>query len=551
MLAHRLIEFPLAATCMLLVTASVTYAQTQKELLDELDKTIEEAGYYVSAKEVRIKTIENTLHSRGVSPERQYKIYGELFDEYQPFNYGKAVETLEKQKEIALLLGDKSKLNDVHLKEAMLNTAAGEFLEARNDLAQVDTTIFTKEQEIAWCDVQQRFWFDYDENQKDADKSMLRKVVYYRERLLALADPSSGLSRYMTVRKCIDEKNFAQADFINRHSLSKMDPASHDYANLAYFQARICEQLNRREEMKNWFIRSAMADIKTATKDNASLFSLAITLLEDGDYARAFRYSSFSLEDALAFDSKLRQWQIAAILPAVQKSYTNIQQTHQRKTRDMLVVMSALAFLLLGGSFALFRLYRRQIGYSRRIAEMNKEIKRSSDTLADFNKRLKKMNRELKEANAAKEEYIGLFLSMCSKYIDKMKAYQSSVRKLALAGNVDRLIAETSSPNNVEKELKEFYNMFDEAFLKLYPKFVEEFNGLLREDARIEPKKGKLLNTELRIFALIRLGITQSSDIASMLRYSVNTIYNYRAQIKNSAIGDRENFEERIKEIGN
>lgn len=235
----------------------------------------------------------------------------------------------------------------------------------------------------------------------------------------------------------------------------------------------------------------------------------------------------------------------------MQKSYTDIQQTHQKKTRNMLVAMYVLVFLLLGGSFALFRLYRRQIEYSRRISEMNKEIKQSSDTLADFNKRLKKMNRELKEANAAKEEYIGLFLSMCSNYIDKMKAYQSGVRKLALAGNLDKLIAETSSPNNVEKELKEFYNMFDQAFLKLYPKFVEQFNGLLREDARIELKNGKLLNTELRIFALIRLGITQSSDIASMLRYSVNTIYNYRAQIKNSAIGDRDDFEERIKEIGN
>lgn len=550
MTVHRLIGSPLAAI-IFLVTAGTVSAQTQKELLDELDRTIEEAESYVSAKEVRIKTIENTLHSRGVSPERQYRIYGELFDEYQPFNYGKAVETLDKQMEIAMLLGDKSKLNDVYLKEAMLNTAAGEFLEARNDLARVDTTIFTKEQEIAYCNVQQRFWFDYDENQKGADKSMLRKVAYYRERLLALADPSSSLSRYVTVRKYIDEKNFAQADFINRHSLSRMDPASHDYANLAYFKARICESLNRREEMKNWFIRSAMADIKTATKDNASLFSLADALFKDGDYARAFKYSSFSLEDAIAFDAKLRQWQISAILPAVQKSYTDIQQTHQKKTRNMLVAMYVLVFLLLGGSFALFRLYRRQIEYSRRISEMNKEIKQSSDTLADFNKRLKKMNRELKEANAAKEEYIGLFLSMCSNYIDKMKAYQSGVRKLALAGNLDKLIAETSSPNNVEKELKEFYNMFDQAFLKLYPKFVEQFNGLLREDARIELKKGKLLNTELRIFALIRLGITQSSDIASMLRYSVNTIYNYRAQIKNSAIGDRDDFEERIKEIGN
>ena len=551
MTVSRHIGFTLAAAVTLMATASAVCAQTQKELLDELDRTIEEADTYVSAKKLRIKTIENTLQSRGVSPERQYLIYGELFYEYQPFNYGKAAEALEKQKGIALTLGDKSKLNDVYLKEAMLNTAAGEFLEARNDLALVDTTIFKKDQEIAYCNVLQRFWFDYDENQKGADRSMRKKVAYYRERLLALADPSSSLSRYVTVRKCIDEKNYAQADFINRHSLSVMDPASHDYANLAYFQARICEQLNRREEMKNWFIRSAMADIKSATKDNASLFSLADALFKDGEYARAFRYSSFSLEDAIAFDAKLRQWQIAAILPAIQKSYTDIQQTHQRKVRNMLVLTSVLSLLLLIGSIALFKLYRRQINYGRKIAEMNKEIKQGSDTLADFNKRLKKMNRELKEANAAKEEYIGLFLSMCSKYIDKMKAYQSGVRKLALSGNLDKLIADTSSPSNVEKELKEFYNMFDEAFLKLYPKFVDQFNALLREDARIELKKGKLLNTELRIFALIRLGITQSSDIAAMLRYSVNTIYNYRAQIKNSALGDRENFEERIKEIGN
>ena len=121
MTVHRLVGFPLAAI-IFLVTAGAVPAQTQKELLDELDRTIEEAESYVAAKEVRIKTIENSLHSRGVSPERQYKIYGELFDEYLPFNYGKAVENLEKQKEIAMLLGDKSKLNDVYLKEAMLHS---------------------------------------------------------------------------------------------------------------------------------------------------------------------------------------------------------------------------------------------------------------------------------------------------------------------------------------------------------------------------------------------------------------------------------------------
>ncbi len=143
MTVHRLIGSPLAAI-IFLVTAGTVSAQTQKELLDELDRTIEEAGSYVSAKEVRIKTIENTLHSRGVSPERQYRIYGELFDEYQPFNYGKAVETLDKQMEIAMLLGDKSKLNDVYLKEAMLNSDFDRCLQP-----DVDNLIHIQESTVA------------------------------------------------------------------------------------------------------------------------------------------------------------------------------------------------------------------------------------------------------------------------------------------------------------------------------------------------------------------------------------------------------------------
>ena len=137
---------------------------------------------------------------------------------------------------------------------------------------------------------------------------------------------------------------------------------------------------------------------------------------------------------------------------------------------------------------------------------------------------------ELSEANAAKEEYLGLFLSMCSGYLDKLK--------------------KTISREQYDAELKTFYKTFDTSFLQLYPTFVEDFNALLKEDCRISVKEGELLTTELRIFALIKLGITQSSHIASLLRYSVNTIYNYRAQIKNAALSDRENFEELVRNIG-
>ncbi len=537
-----------------IVAALPVFAQeevSQKLLLQQLDEAIGNAGRYVSDKEVRIMSIENTLHSRGVSEEKQYEIYGLLFDEYRTYNFNKAVEALSNQKTLALTLKDRSKINDILLKEAMLNTAAGEYLEASNILESIDTTVFTREQEIEYCNVRQRFWNDYQENMNADNEDGFRMRDWYRNRVMDLAPPGSELSQYISVLQSITEGNYAQADFINRHALSKMNPVSHEYANQAYYQARICESLERREDMENWFIRSAIADIKTATKDNASLISLANELFKDGDLEHAFNYTQFSLGDAISFDAKLRQWQIAAILPAIQKGYSDNQAIHQKRTRVFLVVLSFLAFLLLISSFGFYRMYRRQKEANRKVEEMNNKIKENSEALADFNSRLKIMNRDLTEANAAKEEYIGLFLSMCSDYIDKMKAHLTKTRKMALAGQYDKILAEASSLQLVDDELRSFYEMFDKAFLKLYPKFVEQFNDLLKEDSRIELKKGKLLNTELRIFALIRLGITQSSDIASMLRYSTNTIYNYRAQIKNASLGDRETFEDRVKLIGN
>ena len=143
---------------------------------------------------------------------------------------------------------------------------------------------------------------------------------------------------------------------------------------------------------------------------------------------------------------------------------------------------------------------------------------------------LRKTNYDLVEANAAKEEYLGLFLSMCSGYLDKLK--------------------KTLTRDQYEAELKNFYKTFDTSFLTLYPTFVDEFNALLKDENKITLKEGEMLNTELRIFALIKLGITQSSHIASLLRYSVNTIYNYRAQVKKAAIDDKENFEEIVKKLG-
>lgn len=178
------------------------------------------------------------------------------------------------------------------------------------------------------------------------------------------------------------------------------------------------------------------------------------------------------------------------------------------------------------------------------------EVKKSRRQLSLLNKQLSFLNNSLQDANHTREEYVGLFMDLCSSYIEKLDRYREMVKRKITTGQVEHLYKMTSSRRAIEVEFDEFLYNFDSAFLSLYPGFVEEFNLLLLEDHRISVKKGKFLNTELRIFALIRLGISDSSKIAAFLRYSPQTIYNYRTRVKNVAKGDRSTFEQHIMEIG-
>jgi hypothetical protein len=312
--------------------------------------------------------------------------------------------------------------------------------------------------------------------------------------------------------------------------IETLNKSSRDYAVQAYWQGFICENLERKEENIQWWVESALCDIKGAIKDNAALCSIAIKLTDPRDTERAFRYIRISLEDAIFYNAKLRMVQIAATMPWIEKTYIDGQTAQVEETRKYLMFISLAALLLLLSILFLFRLHMQGKKKARTIESQNAMLAESNQSIIHTEETLRRTNLELVEANAAKEEYLGLYLSMCSGYLDKLK--------------------KTIAREQYESELKNFYKTFDRSFLQLYPSFVDDFNSLLKEDSRIVVKDGELLSTELRIFALIKLGITQSSHIASLLRYSVNTIYNYRAQIKNAALSDRENFEEMVRNIG-
>ena len=524
--------FIILISALLLASCSEGYKHPMEHELERIDQAVESMSKYVELKENRISTIMEPLADESIPLMQKYVIYGRLYEEYAPYQFDQARKMVEMQEQIAEEIGDASLKTTATLNKAFLLTNGGMYLEAHNTFQHLDTLAFDYQQKIQWWNTRQKFLSDYSEYLRtseiivpDADK-----ITSYQNLILQNTPEDSPLNRHISIMHLIWAEKWEEAYEENLRVIESLNKSSRDYAVQTYWQGFICENLKRDDELIKWWVESALCDMQGAIKDNASLCSIAIKLTEPEETERAFKYISLSLEDAVFYNSKLRKVQIASTLPWIEKAYIDAKDKQAHDHIRLLVMTSIAAFLLLLATVFAATFHHKIKRNAMRVEEKNLELARSNASIAQTEEILRRTNIELSEANAAKEEYLGLFLSMCSGYLDKLK--------------------KTISREQYDAELKNFYKTFDTSFLQLYPTFVEEFNALLKEDSRINVKEGELLTTELRIFALIKLGITQSSHIASLLRYSVNTIYNYRAQIKNAAVSDRDNFEEQVRKIG-
>lgn len=517
---------------LLAVSCVDAYRHPLADEFERLDSELARMEEYVNEKEARIVTIEGLLASDDLSPEQKYGLYGQLYQECVAYQFDKAKEILESQEAIAAELEDRSLMNSAVIEKAMLFTTAGMFLEAQELFIQLDTTTFNYQQKISWYNARQKFLHDYQEYVRTSGITVPEAVNIraYQDLILKNTPKDSPLNHHIYIMRLIEEQRWDEAYSENLRIIEGQNKSSRDYAVQCYWQGFICENLEREEETIRWWIESAICDIRGAIKDNAALCSVAIKLTDPHDTDRAFRYIRISLDDAIFYNAKLRKVQIASTFPWIEKAYRDSRDLQMKDRSRYLMVTVLVAFLLLVILTYTVRLYRKRQRSAKEIEAKNIQLDAYTKSIMAVEEDLRRTNLDLVEANAAKEEYLGLFLSMCSGYLDKLR--------------------KTLPREQYEAELKNFYKTFDTSFLSLYPTFVEDLNALLTEEGRIVVKEGGLLNTELRIFALIKLGITQSSHIASLLRYSVNTIYNYRAQVKNAAVSDRENFEDNVRKIG-
>ena len=496
--------------------------------LEELDRYIASREIYYARKNGRLESLRSILGSGYQSPANEYNVKMSLAQEFFAYSLDSTQRYLKSCQDIALnQLRDKERYDRASIMLGHLYGKAGSYLEATKILyEQIDSNALSPVLKPEYFWVLYDFSGDVAGNSGIVESLTVPPASAYYTTLFSLLPKDSPRWRMVLRNKYIEENRLDKADSVSRLLLEGVKPEDRDFAIHAFFQSEIEQRKGNPAGQMHWLVESAECDLVNAVRDYASLTMVAQLILPR-DVDRSFRYLRLAQEDALAYNARLRPWQISRFLIEVEDAYT-ARQTDARKVAIIAAfIMSILVLILL---LVAWMLVARSKNLSRTQAA------------------LESSNRKLAQADKVKGDYIVNFLEGLSSQISVIRTEDNHFRNLLKQGRADQLLRELSITGRSEKAKEEFYETFDRTFLAMYPDFPDRFNALLREDARIYPPAGRL-TTELRIFALICLGVDDSKKIASMLDYSLSTIYNYKVSVKNSALGDRDAFEKHVKEL--
>jgi hypothetical protein len=520
---------------LIVFTMPAALANKRDSLLTVLDRALDNYSEYDSKKEERLSFLKNELH-RCSSKEVLHDAYYKLYKEYEAYIFDSAVYYAQVHLSVAELENNSYWINECKMQLSRMYSIYARFPESLNILNSIDKSKLGATQLGGYYNSFSEVYIYWAEYTDGAEKWKYNEIKNrYQDSALTVIPKGSYHFDINYGRKCMEQKDFEQAKKSLFPYLSKMEKDTRDYAILTSLIAYGYELEGKPELQKEYLAISATADVRASVKENVSIGFLAQYLLNEGDVARSNRYIKKSLEDANFYNARLRNIQIAKILPVIDKAYQLQREEYQKK---LLTAIAFICILLLFLSALVFYL----------IQQMRK-LSKTRRKLIDANSELKDVNRRLVENNHIKEEYIGRFLNQCSIYINKLEAYRKMLNRKAADGKTEELFSLLKSSQIIDDELKEFYHNFDVAFLNIFPDFVKQFNLLLSPENKVSPKHEGGLSAELRIFALIRLGITDSTKIAGFLRYSVTTIYNYRSKYRNKALGEPDDFEKNVMKI--
>ncbi len=517
-----------------------------------LDTAIDSAAIYKQQKLDHISVIEQQYASARNDQER-YQFAQSLYREYIAFINDSALHYIQVCMACAERMGRKDLQMQSELALAYQLADTGFYSEAEIHLKAISQEPLTDDLKITYLTGLNHLYGEmgyYSHDQK-LREAFFTKSDAIRDSLLQMLPKDSYSYNSLKSIELNNQRKTAEALKYSDQWMKLVQPGTREYATMSFYRSEIYRNQGDLEMERYWLIMSALTDIRQAIMDQAALWSLANSLMdEEGNLDRAYKYMDFSWECISYFSTHMRSWLVSPILTRINDKYK--ESLHQANT-NLIWTIAAISLLVVG--LVLLLLYvsrkRRQLALIRNeLSARNNDLSEANQLLSEINEQLRQAIIHLNDSNRVKDEYIAKFLSLCSNYIDKLDNYRIKINRKLKAGLQSDVLRMTSSDQLKEDELKELFDHFDTIFLRLFPTFVEDFNALLKPGEAIIPPEKHHLNTDLRIFALIRLGIEESSKIAEFLRYSPNSIYAYRARIKSKAVGNREEFEKQVKEIG-
>ena len=532
----------------LLVFANLSAFASQKDsIFSELVKAIHNKKEYVSVKEKQIGGIKKKL-SGDLSLQEEYNLNETLYLEYRKFKLDSSIYYTKKNLRIAAVLGNERLLQLSQLQLANLYSSSGKYRESEEILMRIKRKKLPQDLYPIYYEAYSQFYEHYATNSYNPDYAKFIEI--YRDSLLSVLPSNSIKYKINSAQKDLHQKKVELAQQQLFQILKSLKEKNQDYAMVSYLLGDTYRLRGDIETAQKYYQISAIADIKNAIKDNASVQNLALIHYEKGDVDTAFLFTKSAIEDAIFCNVKFRTVQMSEFYSIINTAYLEKEAKRKSELQLYLILISILSFFLILAIIYVYKQMKKVSRIKEALHESGQKLALLNQEIVSANQELENRNILLSESNHIKEEYIAHFFDLCSAYINKLENYRKTLNKKATEKHHDELFKMLKSNTIVETELAELYLNFDSIFLNLYPTFVRDFNSLLINDEQITVKQGELLNTELRIFALIRLGITDSVKIAAFLRYSLSTIYNYRTKARNKAAVSRDEFEVLVSKIG-
>lgn len=519
-------------------------------LLEKLNEEISLRTYYKGEKEKRIANLKRQLSDYSVSDKKRMYIYEDLYKEYSTFQFDSALSVVNKQHELAVRTGENEWEHMSSLHKIMLYATAGYFTDLNAMMKALPIDKFTPQLKLEyyrtaeWANNRMADFL----NDGNLSEEYLAKGSLYQDSVMQMLPADNDLYHYYKGSKMWNDADVDS--IISEFELVLRNVKSDErlYAQATYSLSWLYNRKGDMEKQKEYLVLAAISDQRTQLKESMALQELALFLQQNGgDKSLSNHYLALAMEDANFYGNRLRLLQLAYKYPKIVTEYeSQLVSAHKRQNITLMII--AFMMVVLCAVIAILVVTIRKMHKERhRIEIVRDELKASNIQVESVNRQLKDTNSQLREQTHLRENCTTLFMELTAAYINKFNMFNVRVSYMIKSNKITELLKLTSHSRMSEAEASEFFMKFDAVFLSTFPDFIDNINVLLKPDQRFKMPDANILSLDLRILALIRLGVKDSANIATLLNCSPQTIYNHRSQIRAKAMS-KDDFEKKVME---